>query len=55
MIAIKPDIATEAAKIVLMQSDPLDILKAIILSKAIVRKVKQNLIWANGIFSRNLE
>jgi Cu2+-exporting ATPase len=41
------DVATEAAKIVLMQSDPLDIVNAIILSKATVRKMKQNLIWAS--------
>jgi len=38
------DVATEAAKIVLM---PLDILNAIILSKATVRKMKQNLVWAS--------
>ena len=41
------DVATEAAKIVLMQSDPLDIINAIILSKATVRKMKQNLVWAS--------
>ena len=41
------DVAAEAAKIVLMQSDPLDILNAIILSKATVGKMKQNLIWAS--------
>lgn len=41
------DVAIEAAKIVLMQSDPLDILNAIILSKATVRKMKQNLVWAS--------
>ncbi len=41
------DVATEAAKIVLMQSDPLDILNAIILSKATVGKMKQNLVWAS--------
>ena len=41
------DVATEAAKIVLMQSDPLDILNAILLSKATVRKMKQNLVWAS--------
>lgn len=44
------DVATEAAKIVLMQSDPLDILNAIILSKATVQKMKQNLIWA-GVYN----
>jgi Cu2+-exporting ATPase len=41
------DVAIEAAKIVLMKSDPLDVLNAIILSKATVRKMKQNLIWAS--------
>jgi Cu2+-exporting ATPase len=41
------DVATEVAKIVLMQSDPLDILNAIILSKATVGKMKQNLVWAS--------
>jgi hypothetical protein len=33
--------------IVLMKSDPLDVLNAIILSKATVRKMKQNLVWAS--------
>ena len=41
------DVAIEAAKIVLMKSDPLDVLNAIILSKATVRKMKQNLVWAS--------
>ena len=41
------DVAIEAAKIVLMRSDPLDILNAIVLSKATVRKMKQNLVWAS--------
>ncbi len=41
------DVAIEAAKIVLMKSDPLDIFNAILLSKATVRKMKQNLIWAS--------
>jgi len=41
------DVAIEAAKIVLMKSDPLDVLNAIILSKATVRKMKQNLWWAS--------
>lgn len=30
-----------------MKSDPVDILSAIILSKATVRKMKQNLFWAS--------
>ncbi len=41
------DVAIEAAKIVLMRSDPLDVTNAIILSKATVRKMKQNLVWAS--------
>ncbi|GMR19137.1 MAG: heavy metal translocating P-type ATPase [Patescibacteria group bacterium] len=40
------DVAIEAANIVLMKSDPADILRAIELSKATVRKMKQNLFWA---------
>jgi Cu2+-exporting ATPase len=41
------DVAIETAKIVLMKSDPLDILRAITLSRATVRKMKQNLVWAS--------
>lgn len=41
------DVAIETAKIVLMKSDPTDILRAIKLSKATVRKMKQNLAWAS--------
>jgi len=40
-------VAIETAKVVLMKSDPLDILRAIILSKATMRKMKQNLLWAS--------
>ncbi|MHB1253991.1 MAG: copper-translocating P-type ATPase [Candidatus Humimicrobiaceae bacterium] len=40
------DVAIETADIVLMKSDPLDILKAIKLSKATVMKMKENLFWA---------
>ncbi|MBA2306619.1 copper-translocating P-type ATPase [Candidatus Dependentiae bacterium] len=40
------DVAIESADIVLMKSDPLDIVKAIELSKATVRKMKENLFWA---------
>jgi Cu2+-exporting ATPase len=42
------DVAIEAAQIVLMKSDPLDVLNAIILSKATVQKMKQNLAWASA-------
>jgi len=41
------DVAIETANIVLMRSDPADILRAIRLSKATVRKMKQNLVWAS--------
>lgn len=41
------DVAIETADIVLMKSDPLDILKSIILSKATVQKMKENLVWAS--------
>jgi P-type Cu2+ transporter len=41
------DVAIETAKVVLMKSDPLDIIRAITLSKATVRKMKQNLVWAS--------
>jgi Cu2+-exporting ATPase len=41
------DVAIEAADIVLMRSDPLDAVNAVILSKATVRKMKQNLVWAS--------
>lgn len=41
------DVAVETAKIVLMKSDPADILRAIRLSKATIRKMKQNLAWAS--------
>ncbi len=41
------DVAIETANIVLMKSDPLDIVRAIILSQATVTKMKQNLFWAS--------
>jgi len=39
-------VAIETAQIVLMRSDPLDVLAAIRLSRATVVKMKQNLFWA---------
>jgi P-type Cu2+ transporter len=30
-----------------MKSDPLDVTRAVVLSKATVRKMKQNLVWAS--------
>jgi P-type Cu2+ transporter len=41
------DVAVETAQVVLMRSDPADVLSAIRLSKATVRKMKQNLFWAS--------
>lgn len=40
------DIAIESADIVLMRSDPMDIVTAIELSKATIKNIKQNLFWA---------
>ena len=42
------DVAMESADIVLMKSDPYDIVGAIELSRATVRKMHQNLWWAAG-------
>ncbi len=41
------DVAIQAAQVVLMRSDPTDIARAVRLSKATVRKMKQNLGWAS--------
>ncbi|MPZ23195.1 MAG: HAD-IC family P-type ATPase, partial [Dehalococcoidia bacterium] len=41
------DVAIETARVVLMKSDPRDVLNAIVLSTATVRKMKQNLFWAS--------
>jgi len=41
------DVAIQAAAVVLMKSDPADIARAIRLSKATVRKMRQNLVWAS--------
>ena len=41
------DVAVETANVVLMRSDPLDIAAAMRLSRATVRKMKQNLVWAS--------
>ncbi len=59
------DVAIQAAQVVLMKSDPEDIVRAVRLSKATVRKMKQNLAWASvynvlaipiaaGVFYRSL-
>ncbi|MCX7914276.1 MAG: heavy metal translocating P-type ATPase [Thermodesulfovibrionales bacterium] len=40
------DIAKETGGIILMRDDLMDVLRAILLSKATMRKIKQNLFWA---------
>ncbi len=42
------DVAIESADIVLVQSNPLDVVKIFELSRATYRKMIQNLIWATG-------
>ncbi len=42
------DVAVETADVVLMKSDPVDVLGVIALSRATVRKMRQNLFWAVG-------
>jgi len=42
------DVAVESADIVLMRNDPLDVVKAISLSRKTNSKMIQNLIWATG-------
>ena len=42
------DVAMETADVVLMKSDPYDVIGAIALSRATVRKMRQNLWWAVG-------
>ena len=40
------DVAMESADVVLMKSDPYDVVGAIVLSRATLRKMHQNLFWA---------
>ncbi len=42
------DVAVESAKVVLVKNDPRDIARLITLSRATMRKMKQNLVWATG-------
>jgi Cu2+-exporting ATPase len=41
------DVAIETARVVLMRSDPVDVMRAWQLSRATVRKMKENLAWAS--------
>ncbi len=42
------DVAIESAGIILVKSNPLDVVRAISLSRATYRKMVQNLLWATG-------
>jgi Cu2+-exporting ATPase len=42
------DVAIESAGIILVQSNPMDVVKVLELSRATYRKMIQNLIWATG-------
>ena len=42
------DVAIESADVVLMKSDPYDVVGAMTLSRATLRKMHQNLWWATG-------
>ena len=42
------DVAIESAGIILVQSDPLDVVNVFTLSRATYRKMIQNLVWATG-------
>ena len=42
------DVAIESAGIILVRSNPLDVVKIFDLSRASYRKMKQNLLWATG-------
>jgi len=42
------DVAVEAGDIVLVDNDPLDVVRLVELSKASYRKLQENLLWASG-------
>jgi Cu2+-exporting ATPase len=42
------DVAIESAGIILVQSNPLDVVKIVKLSRASYRKMIENLVWATG-------
>jgi len=47
-IGVGTDVAIESAGIILVSSNPLDVVKIFTLSRASYRKMVQNLIWATG-------
>jgi Cu2+-exporting ATPase len=42
------DVAVESAGIILVKSNPLDVVRILDLSRASYRKMRQNLVWATG-------
>jgi len=42
------DVAIESADVVLMKSDPLDVVRSVVIARATLRKMHQNLFWAVG-------
>jgi len=42
------DVAIEAGDIVLVENDPVDVVRLVTLSKASYRKMRENLVWATG-------
>jgi Cu2+-exporting ATPase len=42
------DVAVESAQVVLIKNDPRDVVHLIQLSRATMRKMYQNLVWATG-------
>jgi Cu+-exporting ATPase len=42
------DVAIEAGDVVLMRGDPMGVVDAIGLARAVMRNIRQNLVWAFG-------
>ena len=47
-MGVGTDVAIDSADVVLMKSDPLDVVRTIEISRATLRKMHQNLFWAVG-------